>query len=466
MQAISAQANNWANSNMRTDKEYRELIRRHPEIRYLDVITADSCARIRGKRIPIAEARKVYTSGVQIPESTYLLNVDGSSSDPCGRGFDDGDPDGTLFPIPGRTHIVPWLPIPTAQVLTHLYDDAGNLCWTDPRNVALRVADKFRSLGLTAHIAFELEFYLLDAALAADGTPRLPGANGPSSAHDEIQVYSLEDLDRRYEFLDSVRDACAFQQIPASVMTSEFAPSQYEINLKHVDDPVAAADDCVLLRRVIQGLAKKHNMRATFMSKPFREQAGSGMHVHMSMSDDENNNVFSGETSLGSEMLRFAIGGLLRTIPDMLAIFAANINACRRFVPDIFVPVNPSWGANNRSLAVRIPAGDDEARRLEHRVAGADANPYLVLAAILAGVHHGIEDRVDPGPPSALVNESGKVDPAWPLNLRSALNRFQDSDFARRYLTDEYVTLYCEMKRGEMDEFYQKITEREYQWYL
>ncbi len=464
MQAHSNPMN--ASPESAPEMEFHSLMKMHPQVRYLDVITADSCARIRGKRIPIADAEKVYTSGVQIPESTYLLNVDGSSSDPCGRGFDDGDPDGTLFPIPQRTHIVPWYDIPTAQVLTRLYDDAGNLCGTDPRNVAGRVVDTFNSLGLTANIAFELEFYLADSKLAANGAPRIPNQGSSLAVEDEIQVYSLEDLDERFEFLESVRAACEVQQIPASVMTSEFAPSQYEINLRHVDDPLAAADHCVLLKRVIEESAKKHNMRATFMSKPFKDHAGSGMHVHMSLSDSSGNNVFAGQTSLGSDMLRYAIGGLVQTIPDMLAIFAANINAYRRFVPDIFVPVNPSWGVNNRSLAVRIPGGDDKARRLEHRVSGADANPYLVLAAILAGVHHGIENRIDPGAPSSLVNESGNVDRTWPLNWPDALDRFAESSFARQYLTDEYFKLYYELKRGEMAEFHQKISDREYQWYL
>ena len=447
------------------ENEYYELIERHPEVRYLDVITADSCARVRGKRIPIAEAKKVYTTGVQIPESTYVLNVDGSSSDPCGRGFDDGDPDGTLLPIPGRTHIVPWYSIPTAQVLTRLFDDEGGLCMTDPRNIAEEVVNQLNSLGYSIEIAFELEFYLLSAELAGDGSPQLPKA-GASPSNAGIQVYSLADLDERFEFLDRVLRACESQRIPASVMSSEFAPSQYEINLRHVDNPLEAADHCVLLRRVVQETAKSHNMCATFMSKPFMSQAGSGMHVHLSMRDQAGDNVFRGRTSLGSDTMRYAVGGLLQTIPDMFAVFAANINAYRRFVPDIFVPVNPSWGVNNRSLAVRIPAGDDRSRRLEHRVAGADANPYLVLAAILAGVHYGIGSQSDPGEPSGLKNMSGHIDPSWPMTWRDALERFRTSKFARAYLTNEYVDLYYELKRGEMEEFHSKITDREYQWYL
>ncbi len=446
--------------------DFKKLIDKHPGLRYLDVIMADNCARIRGKRIPIAQAGKVYASGIQLPESTYLLSVDGSSSDPGNRGFTDGDPDGTLFPIPRRTHLAPWHAIPTAQVLTRLCTDNGAPCITDPRNIAEMVADTFNSLGFSAKIAFELEFYLIDPNTLPGEAPRPAKSRSKISDLDQIQVYSLSDLDDRYEFIDSVHKACEVQEIPASIITSEFAPSQYEINLNHVDDPLTAADHCILLRRVVEESAKKHDMRATFMPKPFLDQSGSGMHVHMSMFDDMQNNIFAGEDKTGSEMLRFAIGGLLETIPDMLAIFAPNINAFRRFEPDMYVPVNPAWGFNNRSLAVRIPAGDNSARRFEHRVASADANPYLVLAAILAGVHHGIENRIEPRKPSDLVNAGSRIDPSWPFSWIDALDRFNESSFAKSYLTDEYAELLYELKRGEMKEFHRKITDREYQWYL
>ncbi len=453
-------------SNNPALQEFLQLIETHPEIRYLDVMVPDACGQIRGKRIPMREGRKVYETGVQIPESTHLLNVIGNSSDPCGRGFEDGDPDGTLFPIQGTTHSVPWSVKPTAQVLTRLFHDNGQPCWIDPRNQAERVVKIFNSLGYSLKIAFELEFYLISPKLSPANRPQVLQAVESGASDDDIEVYSFADLDKRMEFLDEVYRACELQKIPVSVMTSEYAPSQYEINLRHIDDPLVAADYCILLRRVVEELAKKHDMRATFMSKPFNQHAGSGMHVHLSLFDHTGANVFNGESELSSPLLRHATGGLLETTPDMFSIYVANHNAYRRFVPDNFVPVNPTWGLNNRSVAIRVPAGDAKSRRLEHRVSGADANPYLVLAAILAGVHYGIEQQVDPGEPSNLTNASATVDPDWPIRWDRALERFKDSEFAKKYLTPEYVELFYELKKGEMEEFYEKITDREYDWYL
>lgn len=446
--------------------EYEAFMTANPDVRYFDVMISDCCGRVRGKRVSAQEARKLYVSGVQMPTSTHLLDVVGDSNDPGGRGFEDGDPDGTLRPLPGTTRLLPWAPVPSAQVLTRMHEDDGSLSSVDPRNVAERVVAKFSELGFKVNIAFEVEFYLVDSFSDEAGHHQMRPAINAKSRLGETQVYSFSDLDDRFEFLDDIQQACEMQEIPVSVMTSEFAPSQYEINLRHVPDPLAAADHCVLLRRVIENLAVKHGLRATFMAKPFSEHSGSGMHVHLSMFDASGENVFRGDTELGSELLRHAIGGLLETVADMFAIFAPNHNAFRRFVPDQFVPVNKSWGGNNRSVAIRIPSGDDRARRLEHRIAGADANPYLVLAAILSGIHDGIQRKADPGPANSGTNASSYLEPTWPNSWESALKAFRESAMASAYLGEEYVSLYADLKRGEMEKFHGMITEREYDWYL
>lgn len=447
-------------------KELEILIDQYPQVEFVDAIIQDLNGYIRGKRFPVKDAGKIYTSGVQIPESTVLLDFFGESSDPCGRGFSDGDPDGTLRPIIGTSKYVPWGDGNKAQVLMQFESDDGSLCPVDPRAIASGIVDRFKSLGFQSNIAFELEFYLISTKLDDRGRPQKPKSDGAVRSADEMQVYLLEDLDLHDEFLQKVKDVCEIQEIPASVITSEYSPSQYEINLNHVKDPLLAADQCVLLKRAIKGVALDFGMRATFMPKPFFDYSGNGMHIHLSLEDDDGRNLFRDKDQLGSALMRHAIGGLLNTIPDVFAIFAPGRNSYRRFVPDMYVPVNRTWGYNNRSVTIRIPSGEDSARRLEHRVAGADANPYLVLAAVLAGVHHGITNSIDPGEPSPLVNVSGEIDGDFPLEWSKAISVFQNSSFARSYFSDQYVDIFCSLKQAEFRRYEDHITDQEYLLYL
>ncbi len=446
--------------------ELTELLDRYPQIQYVDAFVSDLNNVIRGKRFPVKDASKIYTSGVPFPESVFLLDTQGESDDPCGRGFSDGDPDGLLFPVAGMSQYIPWGKGNKAQVLTQMYTEVGKPSSVDPRCIASRILKQFNELGYESKIAFELEFFLLDKAPNDEGYPQFPCLPNSDRRVESTQVYSLDDLDNQAEFLGGVDQACEIQQIPASVATSEYSPSQYEINLQHVSEPLLAADHCVLLKKVIKGVADSLGMQATFMAKPFPELSGSGTHVHLSLQDAQGDNVFPDQTPLGSQLLQYAIGGLLDTMSDMFAFFAPVRNSFRRFVPDLYVPVNRTWGYNNRSVTIRIPSGSNQSRRLEHRIAGADVNPYLLLAAILAGIHHGITNRVDPGSASDSVNVSDEIDESLPLQWSKAIEKFQSSDFANRYFTSEYVDLYSAVKREEMLSFEQRITNWEYQLYL
>jgi glutamine synthetase len=201
------------------------------------------------------------------------------------------------------------------------------------------------------------------------------------------------------------------------------------------------------------------------MPKPFPRRSGSGMHVHMSLLDQQGRNVFDDGSVAGGELLKHAIGGMLATLPDAMAIFAPNINAYRRFGPRLYVPVTKSWGVDNRSVALRIPTGPPASRRFEHRVAGADANPYLVLAVLLAGIHHGLTEKSDPGPMWS-GSACEQLDQDIPFDLTSALARLRASAVLKSYLGDTYVELYCATKEAELASFLDHITPREYQWYL
>ena len=195
--------------------------------------------------------------------------------------------------------------------------------------------------------------------------------------------------------------AAQVQSLPLDTALKECAPGQFEINLIHCEDALLAADSAVLLKRLIKGVAQKHGLEATFMAKPYGEEAGSGAHVHISLLDQQGRNIFSSDDNdpLGTQALKQAVAGVLELMPASMAVLAPNLNSFRRFQPGLYVPMAPSWGYDNRSVAVRIPSGPNAARRIEHRVAGADVNAYLLLATLLGSVLHGLDSTSAPPPP-------------------------------------------------------------------
>lgn len=437
----------------------------HPEVDHVDACLVDVCGIIRGKRYPRGDLEKLFRSGLQFPFSTYYLDVTGHCADPCGRGISDGDPDGLCLALPGTLVPTPWVGPSAAQVLVTMIEGDGRPARVEPRNVAAAVLERLRALDLTPTTAFELEFFLIDESADREGRPRPPISPLTGLRDESTQVYGVEEVHGFADLFGDVERAAAAQHVPASVTTAEFAPGQYEINLRHVDAPLKAADHCALLRHMVKGVARRRGVRATFMPKPFPERAGNGMHVHMSLRDAAGHNVFDDGSPAGSETLRHAIGGLLVTMADAMAVFAPGINSYRRFGPRLYVPVTKSWGVDNRSVAVRIPAGPPASRRFEHRVAGADANPYLVLAVLLAGIHHGITQRIDPGPVWS-GSACEEMDEDIPFDMPRALARLRASDVLRDYLGEDYVALYCATKEAELASFLDEITPREYLWYL
>ena len=220
-----------------------------------------------------------------------------------------------------------------------------------------------------------------------------------------------------------------------------------------------------MFKRAVQGVARRHGVQATFMAKPYLETSGSGLHLHISLIDDKGRNVFDGGEESASQTLLHAMGGILELMPDSMAILAPNPNSYRRFRPNIYVPVSRSWGYENRSTALRIPIGGGAARRIEHRVAGADANPYLVLATALAGLHHGITKKIDPGPPCP-GNAGEQLDAGLPFRLHRALDRMADSSILPAYLGADYPRTYAACKAKELESFEAHIAPVEYAWYL
>jgi glutamine synthetase len=441
------------------------LMREHPDLHYVDAMLPDVLGILRGKRLAASDAARLFDSGMQIPRSLYLMDAHGEMTNPFGRGFGDGDPDGTAWPIPGTLSPV-WGEGPKrAQMLMTLRDGQGHAEASEPRAALERVAERFHDAKLTPVAALELEFYLIDRERDAYGAPR-PPLNPRNGAREKAaSVYGIDDLDRYQAFLGALNAAALVQRVPVSATSKEYAPGQFEANLRHQSDVCSAADHAIFLKQVVKAAARAHGYEATFMAKPYPDRSGSGLHIHVSVLDEAGRNIFDDGTEKGSPRLGHAIGGLQATMAESMAFFAPNVNSYRRFQPDMFAPVNRRWGVNNRSAGLRIPMGPSEARRVEHRCAGADANPYYVLAAVLAGVHHGLEKKLDPGAP-AVGNVSREPDAALPFTIDDALARLADAKILASYLGEETIALYRETKRIETDRLRKIISPAEYEWYL
>lgn len=439
--------------------EAAQFLAAHPDIEHCEVLLFDLNGLARGKWVPRAQLARLLKDGLRMPRSAMALDMWGREVALPGSGIEAGDPD-AVCPADSSTLVpVPWLP-GTAQVFMDMPPaDSGGA--TDPRQVLKQSIARLAALGLTPVVATELEFYLL----AGQGVPR--AAEYPLSQRTQRtnQHMSVETLEEFSGVLVAIQRACAAQQLPTDTMVTEFGTGQFEINLNHQADALRAADQAVAFRRLVRGVARQHGMVGSFMAKPFGDQAGSGLHVHVSLLDAQGRNVFDDGTDAGSARLRSAIGGLLETMPATMLMFAPHLNSYRRLLRNSYAPTAASWGYDNRTAAVRVPFGEGSDRRFEHRVAGADANPYLVVAALLNAVHHGLVKSADPGEP---VTANGYLQqrPALPTQWDQAIDAFEQSSFIEEYFGGEFRQLYVGCKRHESRVFASRVTDFEYETYL
>jgi glutamine synthetase len=440
-----------------------QFLQDNPDIEIFEIILHDLNGIHRGKWLPREQIAKVFEGGYKMPQSTCSLDAWGRDLDELVQ--ESGDADGVCTAHPETLARVPWADKPTAQVIVSMGSFGGDQPYAgDPRVVLQTVLDRYAKLGLRPVVASEMEFHLFEldrdkfgqprhSQRALDGSPALGG-----------QTYGMDTMRETAPLMDAIAEAAKIQYLPVDTLISEFGPSQYEINLYHQDSAMRACDQGSMLKRAIRNVARSHNKVASFMAKPFAEQVGNGMHIHFSLIDDNGDNVFDNGTDAGSPLLRHAVAGCLATMADSMAIFAPNINSYRRMVPGCYAPLAPNWGYENRTTAIRIPSGDHRAIRIEHRVAGADANVYLTVATILAGALYGIEQKL--AAPDAVVGDAGDVEAVLPHFWQDALAVFEQSGFIRDYLGAEMQKTFTLCKRKEKQEFDSRVTLLEYDAYL
>lgn len=443
-------------------REIELFLEAYPSVSMIEALITDCNGVARGKLVPRAKLQSVTKTGLKLPKSALSLDIWGR--DIPELAFANGDIDGYCRVVDGSLR-----PMRTArgldqgQLLITMYDENQEPFMGDPRQVLASMVRRFNARGLRPCMAAELEFSLLPD----------PGADKPLShalrgqASVAGNLYALEELDKHADMLEALREAFEVQGLPYEGIVKEAAPAQFEVNMAHSDEVMVLADHIIRMQRCIRVVAARFNMIASFMPKPMDEHAGNGMHVHCSMLDQQGNNVFNDGTEAGTDLLQKAIAGCLDTMADSMLIFAPSFNAYRRFQAGNHAPTVPTWGMDNRTTAVRIPAGPPQAKRLEHRVAGADANPYLALAAVLAGILHGINDELEP--PSAVEGNAWDKEhdvPDLPVLMSSAIEQFEQSDFVAKYLSTEFQTLFSKTKWQELNEFQRRVTEFEVETYL
>lgn len=448
--------------------EARDFLARHPDIDSIDLLLSDLNGVPRGKRIPRDNLEKAYLNGINLPGSVFALDITGNTIEATGLGLDTGDRDFVCRPVAGTLMPTPWLRNGRhAQLLMSMHDDDDSPFFADPRSVLARQIRRLADAGLKAVVALELEFYLVDRQRNELGMSQPPCSPATGERATESQLYSISELDEYAAFLEDIQHAAELQQLPLDTALKECAPGQFEINLLHGDDVLKACDNAVLLKRLIKGVAIQHGFEATFMAKPYGGEAGNGMHVHMSLLDAQGNNVFAAadENPLGTETLHHAIGGLMALMADSMALFAPNMNSFRRFQAGLYVPMTPTWGYDNRSVALRIPSGPNVARRVEHRVAGADANPYLLLATLLASIDYGIRQQIDPGP-AVTGNAYTQFEPTLSNSWAQALDQLEASQPLTEAFGSDFLRVFLANRRAEREAAMQVVSKLEYDWYL
>jgi glutamine synthetase len=439
---------------------------KYPDTEVAEVYISDLNGVARGKLVPADMLEKMTGGGMKLPVSTLGLDIFGNDVPESGNALETGDPDGNLIPIDATLAPMLWAGRPTAQLQCMMTDAGGaQVCGYDPRGVLARVTGRAGAMGYRPVMALELEFYLIDPK------DPLPPVNPVAGGRlDRSQIYDMEVMRAFEPVMAGITRAAQALGAPAETVICEFGAGQFEMNLRHVADPLAAADHMIALKRAVRGVARGHGLDASFMPKPFGEMSGSGMHIHLSLVDEAGNNAFDGNGQganplIGTPLIGNAVAGLLGSMADCMLIFAPHHNSYRRFIPGSYAPMVAAWGYDNRSVPVRVPESTGKGARVEHRVSGSDANPYLLAAAVLAGALDGIERGLEPGAPVG--REAGSGDgAALPLSWAIAEQRFSESRFVTDWLGAEFQHVFAAMKRQERATLMARVSDVEYAAYL
>jgi glutamine synthetase len=426
----------------------------------IECLVPDLTGVARGKILP----RLKFTEdrGMRLPQAVVAMGVTGEFPEegPYYDVISPTDMDMHLRPDPTTARIVPWAIDPTAQVIHDCYDKDGHLVPFAPRSVLRRVCDLYAAKGWNPVVAPELEFYLVARNTDPD-MPLKPPIGRSGRAETSRQAYSIDAVNEFDPLFEDVYAYCETMGLNVDTLIHEVGAGQMEINFFHAH-PLGLADEVFMFKRTVREAALRHDMYATFMAKPIAGEPGSAMHIHQSVVDKDGKNIFSNPDGTPSQEFFWFIGGLQRYIPAAMALFAPYVNSYRRLVRSNAAPINIQWGTDNRTVGIRSPLASPQARRVENRVIGADANPYVALAATLACGYIGIEKQIEPTPECK--GDAYLGDFQLPRSLGEALELLRAEKDLQEVLGASFVTVYSEVKEIEYAEFMKVISpwEREH----
>ncbi|RZS58266.1 glutamine synthetase family protein [Sphaerotilus mobilis] len=427
----------------------------------IECLVPDLTGVARGKILP----REKFTEdrGMRLPEAVVAMGVTGEFPEegPYYDVINPTDRDMHLRPDPRTVRIVPWATDPTAQVIHDCYDKEGRIVPFAPRSVLRRICERYEAEGWKPIVAPELEFYLVARNTDPD-IPLKPPKGRSGRAETSRQAYSIDAVNEFDPLFEDVYSYCEQMELNVDTLIHEVGAGQMEINFFH-DQPLQLADEVFFFKRTVREAALRHDMFATFMAKPIAGEPGSAMHIHQSIVDlASGRNIFSNEDGSPSREFFWYIGGLQKYIPAAMALFAPYVNSYRRLSRFTAAPINIQWGTDNRTVGIRSPVAGPAARRIENRVIGADANPYVALAATLACGYLGIKNRIEPTPECK--GDAYLGDFQLPRSLGEALELLRNEKDLADVLGAEFITVYTEVKEIEYAEFMKVISpwEREH----
>jgi glutamine synthetase len=426
-------------------------------INEVEALMPDLSGVARGKIMPAD--KYCLEGGMRLPEAIILQTITGDYPDDW-RAVHPSDRDMWARGDANTLRMVPWAAEHTAQIIHDCFHADGSPVAATPRYVLRRVLEAYADRGWKPIVAPELEFYLVKPNLDAD-YPLEPPVGRSGRPEIGRQSYGIDALNEFDPLIDLIYDYCEAQAIALDTVIHESGAAQLEFNLVH-GEPLELADQAFLVKRTVREAALRHEMYATFMAKPMEHEPGSAMHLHQSVIDASGRNVFATEDGSFTELFRSHIAGLQTYLPMAMSLLAPNVNSYRRIKRYLAAPINVQWGHDNRTAGLRVPVSGPEATRIENRVTGADANPYLAIAASLACGYLGMVQGLEPSPP--IEGSAYDMPYALPRNLEESLRLLRESDPLRDLLGERFVLAFHAVKEREFAAFLDVISswEREY----
>ncbi len=427
----------------------------------VEILVPDMAGIARGKILPAQRFLEgMARRNLRIPEGVFVQTVTGDYPDD-GLVTSHAVQDVYLVPDERTIRVVPWYPDPTAQIICDAYYFDGQPVEFSARNVLTRIIALYEKRGWRLEVAPELEFYLVDVNADPDN-PLVPPIGRSGRRETSRQAYGVDAVNEFDPLFEDVYDFCEAQNIDIDTLTHEAGAAQMEMNFNH-GAPLDLADQAFQFKRTVREAGLRHKVYATFMAKPMQGQPGSSMHIHQSLLDAKTGkNLFANKNGKDSKLFHSHIAGLQKHLPAVMPLLAPNVNSYRRLMRDSDAPINTHWGYDNRTVGLRVPHSDAKARRVENRMAGADANPYLALAASLACGYLGMVEKLDPRPP--VEGSAYRLAHTLPRTLYDALGRFNASRPIKDVLGEKFVQAVSLVKETELEAYQQVISswEREH----